>query len=93
MKKYRVDTDTWSSKEFTNLQEAENEYEYTKDQEMGEGVNEDSYVQLVCSEDDFEDYKIIKIARAVVDEERMKISTPKQEGLEWDYWAKWMEYK
>lgn len=93
MKKYRVDTDTWSSKEFKNLQEAENEYEYTKDQEMGEGVNEDSYVQLVCSEDYFEDYEIIKIARTVVDEERMKISTPKQEGLEWDYWAKWLEYE
>jgi len=92
MKLYRVDTDRWSSKEFSDLKEAENKYEYTKDQEMGEGVDEDSYVQLVCSEDNFEDYEVIKIARVEVDEERMKISTPKDEGYDWDYWAKWKEY-
>lgn len=91
MKKYRVDTPTWASKEFDNLEQALGKYELTKDIEMGEGVDQDSYVELICSEDDFEDYKVLKRAIVEVDEERMKISAPKDEGYEWDCWAKWQE--
>lgn len=91
MEKYRVDTDNWSSAEYTSLEKAEVVYQYYKDQKMGNGVTEDSYVELVISTDDFEDSKVIKRANVVIDEERMKINTPRDEGLEWDYWAKWEE--
>ena len=91
MKKYRVDTLSWSSREFDNLDEAEKEYENTKDYEMGEGVTEESYVELIYSKDDFEDHDVLKRSEVRIDEERMKISTPREEGFDWDYWAKWDE--
>ncbi len=91
MQKYRVDTHSWSSGEFDTIGQAEGIYELTKDRLMGEGVDEDGYVELVCSDNDFEDYTVLKRAVVVVDEDRMAISTPKDEGLEWDYWAKWKE--
>jgi hypothetical protein len=91
MKKYRVDTPSWSGQETDDLEHALAMYELTKDREMGEGVTDDSYVELVCSEDDFEDYEVLKRADAVVDEEKMSISTPREEGFDWDYWAKWRE--
>ena len=47
MKKYRVDTPTWSSQEFDDLNKALEKYETTKDIQMSEGVDEDSYVELV----------------------------------------------
>ncbi|MGM0971664.1 MAG: hypothetical protein ACQEW2_02270 [Bacillota bacterium] len=91
MKKYRVDTPSWSSREFDNLEEALGKYELTKDMEMGEGVDQDSYVELVCSENDFEDYKVLKRAMVIVDEERMAKGLPRDEGYDFDYWAKWEE--
>lgn len=91
MRKYRVDMESWATKEFETLEEAEISYEWYKDYKMGDGVHEDSYVELVYSDDDFEDSVTIKRASVVVDEERMKISTPKDEGYEWEYWAKWHE--
>ncbi|MFG0217231.1 hypothetical protein ACFU8X_29695 [Brevibacillus porteri] len=91
MKKYRVDTQSWGSKEFDDIEKAEACYEYRKDREMSEGIDESSFVELVCSEDDFEDYVVIKRAVAIEDVDRMAKSTPKEEGYEWDYWAKWQE--
>ncbi|MGG3046243.1 hypothetical protein ABEO76_24455 [Bacillus anthracis] len=91
MERYRVQTEHWMSKEFVELKEATDEYERTKDWAMGEGVTEDSYVELVSSNDDFEDYEIVKTAHVVVDEEKMAISTPREEGFDWDYWAKWQD--
>jgi hypothetical protein len=91
MEKFRVDTDTWSSAEYASREKAEVVYEYYKDQKMSNGVSEESYVELVFSTDDFEDYSVIKRANVVVDEEKMKISTPKDSGQEWDYWVKWDE--
>ncbi|TYS55773.1 hypothetical protein FZD47_25435 [Bacillus infantis] len=91
MEKYRVDTDTWSSGEYTSREKAEAVYEYYKDQKMADGVSEESYVELVRSMDDFEGGEVVKRANVVMDEEKMKISTPKDDGLEWDYWAKWQE--
>lgn len=91
MKKYRVDTPSWASQEFEDLEKALAKYEMTKDFQMGEGVDEDSYVELVCSEDDFEDYKVLKRAMVVVDEERMKNGLPRDAGYDFDYWAKWEE--
>lgn len=91
MKKYIVQTENWQSEEIEELTDAVAEYEDTKDRVIGEGVTEDSFVELVSSEDDFEDYEIVKRADVVVDEEKMAISTPKEEGLDWDYWAKWQD--
>jgi hypothetical protein len=91
VKKYRVDTPTWSSQEMDDLKHALGHYELTKDREMGEGVDEDSYVELVCSENDFEDYKVLKRAMVIVDMEKMAISSPRDEGHDFDYWAKWEE--
>lgn len=91
MKKYRVDTPTWSSQEFDDLNKALAKYETTKDIQMSEGVDEDSYVELVCSKHNFEDYKVLKRAMPVVDEDRMSKGLPRDEGYDFDYWAKWEE--
>ncbi|MED2737187.1 hypothetical protein [Bacillus toyonensis] len=91
MEKYRVQTDNWMSKEFVDLKDATAEYEEVKDRIMGEGVTEDSYVELVRSKDDFEDYEVVKRAIVVVDLEKMAVSTPREEGFDWDYWAKWQD--
>jgi hypothetical protein len=58
MKKYRVQTENWMSEAFVDLKDATDKYEDTKDEVMSEGVTEDSYVELVSSEDDFTDYEI-----------------------------------
>ncbi|GED35008.1 hypothetical protein P9G84_31885 [Brevibacillus centrosporus] len=91
MKKYRVDSHSWSSREYESIGQAEGQYELTKDRLMGEGVDEDGYVELVSSKDDFEDYTVLKRALVVVDEEKMKKSTPREDGYDFDYWAKWQE--
>lgn len=91
MRKYRVDMESWSTKEFNTFEEAEISYEWYKDYKMGDGVSDDSYVELVYSDDDFEDYQVLKRANVVVDEEKMKQGTPKDKGYDWEYWAKWSE--
>ncbi|RQW19865.1 hypothetical protein EH196_06885 [Bacillus sp. C1-1] len=93
MKQYRVDTISWSGKEFDSYEEALGSYELTKDREMGEGIDQDSYVELVCSSDGFESHEVLIRAVPIVDEEKMKINTPREQGYEWDYWAKWKETK
>lgn len=91
MRKYRVHTPSWTTEEFTDIKQAHIKYEMTKDREMGDGVHENSFVELVYSDDDFEEYHAMVIARAVVDEERMKESTPQEDGQDYDYYAKWQE--
>jgi hypothetical protein len=89
--KYRVHTEWDCSEEFDSIEEAEKKFEYYKGELMADGVDEDSYVEIVISDDDFDDYEVIKKVKAVVDSERMKISNPRDEGFDWDYWAKWQE--
>ncbi len=92
MFKYRVHTDIDCSIEFESLEEAEKTYERWKDGLMADGVTAgDTYVEIVKSNDDFEDYVVIKKVVAVVDNERTELGTPREEGFEWDYWAKWEE--
>lgn len=88
---YRVDTDSWTSEEYERLDVAQAKFETTMDRKMGDGINEDSYVELVCSNDGFEDYSVIKRVVPIVDEKKMAIGTPREEGLDWDYWAKWKQ--
>lgn len=91
MTKYRVHTDRTESEEFHEFEKADELYESWKDDKMSEGVTEDSYVEIVASDDDFEDHRIIKRAVAVVDNDRNELGTPREEGMDWDYWAKWEE--
>jgi len=51
---------------------------------MAEGHEQGTQITLY-------EVKPLKVATSVVDEERMKINTPKDEGYEWDNWAKWDE--
>ncbi|WP_374017551.1 hypothetical protein ABU162_26030 [Paenibacillus thiaminolyticus] len=67
--KYRVETEN-TSREFTKLEDALGHYEWKKDYLMGEGVTEDSYVEFQRSDDDFEDYELVKRAATVIDHER-----------------------
>lgn len=91
MKKYKVYSERYTSEEFIDLDKALKEYEDLKDKEISDEVDMDSYVELISSEDDFEDSETIKKSIIVVDEEKMAINTPKEEGYEWEYWAKWKE--
>ncbi|MGF7534967.1 hypothetical protein AAGG74_14955 [Bacillus mexicanus] len=58
---------------------------------MGEGVDMDSYVELVSSDNDFDDYEIFKRATIVLDEEKIAQSSPGDKGYDFDFWAKWKE--
>ncbi|PPA70069.1 hypothetical protein C4B60_10785 [Jeotgalibacillus proteolyticus] len=92
LKKYRVHSENDCSFKLDSLEEAERIYENWKDDYMCEGVREsESYVEIAESEDDFEDYKVIKKVVAVIDHDRHELGTPKEEGFDWDYWAKWLE--
>ena len=92
MKKYRVHTEFDCSEEFETFEEAQKLFEYYKDELMAEGVVEnESFVEIVNSEDDFDNYEVVKKVVAIRDGERMAISTPKEDGYDWAYWAKWKE--
>jgi len=93
MKKYIVLTDRGDcSPRLQILEQAERVYERWKDDYMSDGVIADeSYVEIAESEDDFEDYKVIKKVIAVIDHDRNELRTPREEGFDWDYWAKWEE--
>ncbi|MBN6889831.1 hypothetical protein ACUXCC_005236 [Cytobacillus horneckiae] len=67
---------------FDNYDAALKEYEELKEYLMGEGHELGTQVHLL---------ETIKVATSVIDEEKMKISSPKDEGFEWDTWAKWVE--
>lgn len=92
MKQYRVQTDKDYSAKLETLDQAERVYERWKDDYMCDCVVAgESLVEIVESEDDFEDYKVIKKVVAVIDNERTELRTPREEGFDWDYWAKWIE--
>lgn len=92
MKKYMVITDRDSSAPLLTLDQAERVFESWKDDYMSDGVCADeSYVEIVESDDDFEDHKVIKRVIAVIDHDRTELRTPREEGFDWDYWAKWQE--
>lgn len=92
MSLWRVQTDTWTSNEYESLDLAMLQFEKTKDREIGEGVTEDSYVELVVSHDNFDDYHVIKRVNAIIDEERMeKEGSPDEQGYDFQWWAKWQE--
>jgi hypothetical protein len=89
MTKYQVNTEDASSEEFDQIEDAEKLYEFWKDNKMADGVNEDSYVEIVASNDDFADHWVVKKVVAVEDHERNELLSPREEGMDWDYWAKW----
>lgn len=84
MTKYIVSVDGYDDESYEILEEALKAYKTFKSDLMVEGHDEGTQVTL---------YKMkpLKQATSVVDEERMKINTPKDEGHDWDYWAKWKE--
>lgn len=65
-----------------NEKEAIRLYEELKEDLMAEGHDPDTAIYLLETK---------KVAVSVVDEEKMKISNPKDEGMDFDYWAKWEE--
>ena len=67
---------------FDDYEKALKEYESVKEHLMAEGHEEGTQVHLL---------ETIKVATSVVDEDKMKINSPKDEGYEWEYWAKWDE--
>ncbi|HEY2495106.1 MAG TPA: hypothetical protein VGI33_19625 [Paenibacillus sp.] len=82
MKKYRVQTDKDSSAPLLTLDQAERVFERWKDDYSSDGVQADeSFVEIVESDDDFEDYKVIKKVIAVIDHDRTELRTPREEGL------------
>jgi hypothetical protein len=92
MPKYRVHTEMDVSNEHESLESAEKVYENWKDSLMSEGVQaNESFVEIAESDDDFEDYKVIRKVIAVIDHDRTELRTPREEGMDWDYWAKWEE--
>lgn len=91
MRKYKVFSERNTSKEFTELDKALKEYEDLKDWEITNDCDSDTYVELIASDDDFEDSETIRKSVIVEDEERMAKSTPREEGFDFDYWAKWQE--
>ena len=92
MVKYRVHTDMDCSNEHDSLEAAEKIFERWKDDLMAEGVQaNETFVEIARSDDDFEDYEVIKKVIAVVDHDRTELRTPREEGFDWDYWAKWQE--
>lgn len=90
MKKYRVLTDR-DYVELDSLEKAKNVYENWKDNYMSDGVVADeSFVELTVTEDDYETEQTIEKVIAVVDEEQFNdFGHPSEQGMEWDYWAKW----
>lgn len=75
---------SYGNEYFDTYKEANEAYEEVKEILGSEGHEPDELISL---------YKLepIKHARSVVDEERMKQGTPKEEGYTWDFWAKWDE--
>lgn len=94
MKQYQVQTDKDYSPLLPTLEQAERVFESWKDDYMGDGVVADeSYVAIAESEDDFENYTVIKKVIATIDHDRTELRTPREEGFDWDYWAKWQEVR
>ena len=67
---------------FDSYEEALKEYEDLKEHIMAEGHEPNAQVHLL---------ETVKVATSVRDDEKMKVSTPKEEGFDFDFWAKWEE--
>ncbi|TCK01358.1 UNVERIFIED_ORG: hypothetical protein BDK47_11649 [Anoxybacillus amylolyticus] len=92
MKKYRVRTEMEYSMELNTLEEAEKVFNTWKEDLMAEGVViDETFVEIIESENDFDDYRVIRKVIAVIDHDRYELGTPREEGFDWDYWAKWQE--
>lgn len=94
MLKYRVLTD----KDYVELdtrEEAKRTFEIWKDNYMAEGVvANESFVEMTVTNDDFETEATIERVVAVEDEEQFRdLGSPRDQGMEWDYWAKWQVSK
>ncbi|MGY3717042.1 hypothetical protein ACWE42_16130 [Sutcliffiella cohnii] len=67
---------------FDNYEDALKEYEDLKEYIMSECDELNTQVHLL---------ETVKFATFVMDEEKMKVTTPKEEGYDFDFWAKWEE--
>lgn len=85
MAKYIVSADGFDDEYYETDKEANEAYETMKIDLMAEGHEPGAQVTLY-------ELKPLKIATSVIDEDRMKINSPKDEGYEWDHWAKWKEH-
>lgn len=90
---YMVISEDYSSVPFDTLELAEELYEKWKDEMMAEGVQADeTFIEIVASSDGWDDdYRVIKKVVAVIDNDRTELGSPREEGCDWDYWAKWQE--
>lgn len=90
MERFRVHTERDCSDEFESLKDADEVYEEWKNSSLEQGVQaNESFVELVRSVNGFEDHDVVKKVIAVIDHERMEKGSPREEGFQWDYWAKW----
>lgn len=88
--KYMIETDVDGSPPLETFEQALKVFERWKDGYISDMVvANESYVQIIKSSDDFENYHVLKKVIAVVDEDRTELRTPREEGFDWDYWAKW----
>jgi hypothetical protein len=92
LKQYRIQSDNDFSAELDTFEKAIETFESWKDDYMSDAVVAgETFVEIVESEDAFDDYKVIKKVIAVIDNNRHELGTPREEGFDWDYWAKWEE--
>lgn len=85
---YRVDTNTWSSGEYSDKERAEEIFEQYKDIKMGDGVDYDSYVELVSLDEE----SVLKRVEIEEDIQKFKeLGTPEENGMDFQFWAKWKE--
>lgn len=93
---YFVVTDHDWSKNFQNIGDAKKLMESWKDSYMGEGVSEDSFIELreadTSYEPDIDNARILQRFEVVEDEQQLKdFGTPEENGMDFAWWAKWQE--
>jgi hypothetical protein len=84
MANYLVRVNGFDDEYYETEQEAKEAYEGVKIDLMSDGHEPGSQITLY-------ELKPLKTVTSVVDHERMKVNHPKDEGYEWDSWAKWEE--
>jgi len=84
MAEYIVSADGYDDEHYETYEEALKVYEVFKDDVMAEGHDIGATITL---------YKVEPVKRSVsvIDEERMKIGTPEENGHDFTHWAKWDE--
>lgn len=94
---YFVRTDKDWSLKFATLEEAERCFESWKDDYMSEGVSlDDSFVEIheakSNEDEDLDNSKVIKRVIVEVDEQQHEdFGDPKDQGMDFTFWAKWKE--